>query len=160
MASKEELQAIKDRVTAQDKIDRIPREPGISKAEHDALFILNAQSKPNMTAAQIEEEMTWAGYWALPEPEVKPTISAQKPPAVSNTVLQGGIRRSTGGLHTLSMAEIIAQANQADPTAVHFDPNSDHMRQVDPLAPHYDLSGDFPKLITPLKPGPKISGPA
>lgn len=75
------------------------------------------------------------------------------------TVLQGGTRgvAQQQGLHTPTMAEIIAQGNQRDPAAPYFDTNSDHMRVINPLEPHYDLSGDFPKLVNPLKPGPKIS---
>ena len=76
------------------------------------------------------------------------------------TVLQGDTRGLTQnkGLHTPTMAEIIANANKPRPTQVVFDTNSDHMRQIDPLAPYTDFSGNFPKTVNPLKPGPKISG--
>lgn len=77
--------------------------------------------------------------------------------AARPVVLQGGIRPSTGGLHTLTAAEIIANGQKLDPTQPYFDTNSDHGRMINPLEPHYDLSGDFPKLVNPLKPGPKIS---
>ena len=77
------------------------------------------------------------------------------PTAPPVPVLQGGIRRSTQGLHTPTMAEIVANANKPDPTAPYFDTNSDFMRKIDPLAPHY-THGDFPTLVNPLKPGPKM----
>lgn len=76
----------------------------------------------------------------------------------STTAMQGDTRglSQRQGLHTPTVAEIIANANKPDPTAPYFDPNSDHMRVINPLEPHYDLSGDFPRPINPLKPGPKM----
>lgn len=61
-----------------------------------------------------------------------------------------------GGLHTPTMQEIVARANQRDPTAPYFDPNSDHMRQINPLEPHWSGS-EHPVYVNPLKPGLKIS---
>lgn len=87
-------------------------------------------------------------------------VEAEKnSPTARPVVMQGDTRglAQRQGLHTPTMAEIIAQGNQRDPAAPYFDTNSDHMRVINPLEPHYDLSGDFPKLVNPLKPGPKIS---
>lgn len=154
MASKEELQAIQDRVTRQSVTDGI-KPPGIFQKEHDAVFIECAKAHPDQTAGQIEETLTWAGYWAVPEPTVKPaTSSVQRSPTVSNIVIQGDTRGLTQhrGPHTLTAAEIIAEGNRPDPTAPYFDPNSDQMRLVDPLEPHYDFSTDFHTLVEPLKP--------
>lgn len=76
------------------------------------------------------------------------------------TILQGGIRPPTQGLHTPTMAEIIQQANQRDPTQPYFDTNSDHMRMIDPLAEHTIFSGEGVRTVNPLKPGPKMGGPS
>ncbi len=77
---------------------------------------------------------------------------------VSLVGLQGDTRSlgQSRGLHTPNMQEILARGNQPDPTAIHFDSNSDHMAQIDPLAPHWNLSGEHPVYVNPLKPGPKM----
>ncbi len=75
--------------------------------------------------------------------------------------MQGGDTRGLAqqsGLHTPTMAEIVANAKKSSQTGVIFDTNSGNMRQIDPLAPHFDLSGEVPRPVSPLKPGPKISG--
>lgn len=86
-----------------------------------------------------------------------------QPPTVTvfPVVLQGGVGGiQQKGLHTPSMQEIMQKANQPDPTAPYFNPNTDVPTLVDPLAPHPDFSGEVPRIVNPLKPGPKISGPA
>lgn len=92
-------------------------------------------------------------------------VAEKKPPITpipSPEFMQGDTRGfgQRRGLHSSTMREIIQKANQRDPTAPYFDPNSDHMAQINPLTPHWNLSGDFPILVTPLKPGFKMSGPA
>ena len=84
--------------------------------------------------------------------------AAQTPSLTTRpVVMPSGIRGvQQQGLHTPTMAEIIANANKSRSTEIVFDANSDHMAQIDPLATHYDLSGDFPRLVNPLKPGPKM----
>ena len=71
--------------------------------------------------------------------------------------MQGGIRPSSQGLHTLTARELVQQAQQRDPTQPYFDTNSDHMAQIDPLAPRTVYSGEGVKTVNPLKPGPTIS---
>lgn len=92
------------------------------------------------------------------------TSEIQRTKAVANTIpvqprIYGAIR-PLKGLHTPTIAEIITNANQPDPTKPYFDTNSDHMRQINPFEPHTDFSGEFPVTVNPLKPGPKITGPA
>ncbi len=112
-------------------------------------------SNPTMSAdviKELEEEVRYDERAKRPDPPFHLTNRL-------TITLQGDSRglRQKGILHTPTIAEIIANANKPDPTATHFDPNSDHMRQIDPRAPHYNLSGDFPTLVNPLKTGPRIS---
>lgn len=80
---------------------------------------------------------------------------------VRPVVMQGDTRGlQPTGLHTLTAAEIVANANKRDPTAPHYEEGGNVGRWVDPLAPHADFSGEVPRIVNPLKPGPKISGPA